>query len=187
LNASWIKGLLIGGVVATAGGAIAGYNLIGGPPPAMPAFADVVQTVPATQKVAVSKEVCNDVEVTHKKPPRDQHRILGTATGAVIGGVLGNQVGGGNGRKLATVVGAAAGGYAGNKLQERAQSDDTYTTMENQCHTVTDHVDKVIGYDVTYRIGDRQGQIRMDHDPGTQIPLVNGELPPEGGESVASS
>lgn len=187
MNASWIKGLVIGSVVATAGGAIAGYNMIGGGPAAMPAFADVLQVVPATEKVAVAKEVCEEVEVTHKKPPRDKNRILGTATGAVIGGVLGNQVGDGNGKKLATVVGAAAGGYAGNKIQQRAQADDTYTTMETQCNTVTDHVDKVIGYDVTYRIGDQEGQIRMDSDPGERIPLVNGELPNNAGAPVAAS
>ena len=29
----------------------------------------------------------------------------------------------------------------------------------------------------TYRIGDQEGQVRMDQDPGAQIPLINGELP----------
>jgi uncharacterized protein YcfJ len=29
----------------------------------------------------------------------------------------------------------------------------------------------MLGYDVTYKIGTQQGKIRMDHDPGTQIPL----------------
>ena len=42
---------------------------------------------------------------------------------------------------------------------------------------VTSYVDKVIGYDVTYRIGEQQGSLRMDQDPGDTIPLVNGELP----------
>ena len=33
------------------------------------------------------------------------------------------------------------------------------------------------GYDVTYKIGDQQGKIRMDHQPGAQIPLdSNGQL-----------
>lgn len=40
----------------------------------------------------------------------------GTAIGAVVGGVLGNQVGGGNGKKAATVLGAIAGGVAGNQI-----------------------------------------------------------------------
>jgi uncharacterized protein YcfJ len=41
---------------------------------------------------------------------------VGTGLGAVVGGVLGHQVGGGNGKKLATVAGALIGGYAGNEV-----------------------------------------------------------------------
>ncbi|HDL6509457.1 TPA: hypothetical protein PXI76_001740 [Yersinia enterocolitica] len=37
------------------------------------------------------------------------------------------------------------------------------------CHY--DKSEKMIGYDVTYRIGNQQGKIRMDKDPGTQNPL----------------
>ena len=45
----------------------------------------------------------------------DMHPV-GTGVGAVVGGVLGNQVGGGNGKKVATVAGALLGGYAGNEV-----------------------------------------------------------------------
>jgi len=41
---------------------------------------------------------------------------VGTGVGAVVGGVLGHQVGGGNGKKLATVAGVLLGGYAGNEV-----------------------------------------------------------------------
>lgn len=47
---------------------------------------------------------------------------LGTVGGAVIGGLLGNQVGGGNGKKIATVGGAVAGGYAGREIEKRQKS-----------------------------------------------------------------
>lgn len=40
--------------------------------------------------------------------------IVGTAGGAVVGGIAGNQVGGGTGQDLATAAGAAAGGLAGS-------------------------------------------------------------------------
>ena len=43
---------------------------------------------------------------------------LGTVGGAVVGGLLGNQVGSGSGRTAATVGGAALGGFAGYKLTE---------------------------------------------------------------------
>ena len=42
--------------------------------------------------------------------------LVGTGIGAVAGGVLGNQVGGGNGKKLATVAGVLLGGYVGNEV-----------------------------------------------------------------------
>jgi hypothetical protein len=41
---------------------------------------------------------------------------VGTGLGAVVGGLLGNQVGGGNGKKIATVAGVLLGGYAGNEV-----------------------------------------------------------------------
>ncbi|TFW34388.1 glycine zipper 2TM domain-containing protein [Massilia horti] len=47
---------------------------------------------------------------------------LGVATGAVVGGLLGNHVGGGNGRTLATVAGAVGGGYAGNQIEKNVRS-----------------------------------------------------------------
>jgi outer membrane lipoprotein SlyB len=46
--------------------------------------------------------------------------ILGTGGGAVIGGLLGNQVGGGSGRTLATAAGAIAGSVAGSNIEESA-------------------------------------------------------------------
>lgn len=46
---------------------------------------------------------------------------IGTIAGAVVGGVLGHQVGGGTGNTAATVVGAAGGAYAGHELEKRSQ------------------------------------------------------------------
>lgn len=40
-------------------------------------------------------------------------------TGAVVGGLLGNQVGSGNGKKLATLAGIIGGGYVGNEVANR--------------------------------------------------------------------
>lgn len=43
--------------------------------------------------------------------------LIGTLGGAVLGGFLGNTIGGGTGRSLATAAGAVAGGVAGNKIE----------------------------------------------------------------------
>jgi uncharacterized protein YcfJ len=48
--------------------------------------------------------------------PAPQPNYIGMGTGAVIGGLIGNQVGGGNGKKLATVAGIIGGGYLGNQM-----------------------------------------------------------------------
>ncbi|MFL9925871.1 glycine zipper 2TM domain-containing protein [Herbaspirillum lusitanum] len=51
---------------------------------------------------------------------------VGIVGGAVVGGLLGNQVGGGTGRTLATVAGAVGGGYAGNKIEENTRTTTSY-------------------------------------------------------------
>ena len=66
-----------------------------------------------------------------------------------------------------------AGGYAGNQAQAGLQNRDTYTTTRQQCRTIYDKQEKTLGYDVTYKIGDQQGKVRMDNAPGPRIPLDN--------------
>src|SRR4051812_32075165 len=55
---------------------------------------------------------CGVIESTHEVSTRGSGSGLGAVGGAVIGGLLGNQVGAGNGKDLATVVGAVGGGLA---------------------------------------------------------------------------
>lgn len=166
MNKSMIVGAVLGAVGVTAGGAVATYSLVGGPK-----YAEVLAVQSVKETIKTPREVCKDVTVTRQKPVKDQHQIAGTVLGAVAGGLLGNQVGGGNGKKLATVAGAVGGGYAGNKVQENMQAGSTYTTTETRCNTVMDSSDKVVGYDVKYQLGDRVDQVRMDRDPGGRIPV----------------
>ncbi|MCJ0974123.1 glycine zipper 2TM domain-containing protein [Pseudomonas sp. PS1] len=172
MNKSMLIGAIVGAIVATAGGAFATYALVD----RGPAFASVVSVDPIKETIKTPREVCKEVSVTRQRPVQDANRIAGTAVGAVVGGLLGNQVGGGSGKKIATVAGAVGGGYAGNKVQARMQANDTYTTTETRCDTVTDVQDKVVGYDVKYDIDGKVGRVRMDRDPGAQIPLRDGEL-----------
>ncbi|MCQ4325943.1 glycine zipper 2TM domain-containing protein [Stutzerimonas stutzeri] len=172
MNKSMLVGTALGVVVATAGGAFATYTLVD----RGPKFAEVLAVEPVKETIRTPREVCKDVTVTRQKPVQDQHRIAGTAVGAVVGGLLGNQVGGGTGKKIATVAGAVGGGYAGNQVQERMQANSTYTTTETRCDTVTDSHDKIVGYDVKYDLDGKVGRVRMDRDPGSQIPVRDGEL-----------
>ena len=54
------------------------------------------------------------------------NNVAGTAIGAIIGGLLGNQVGGGSGKTAATVLGAVGGAVVGNQVASR--NDGTYAT-----------------------------------------------------------
>ncbi len=51
--------------------------------------------------------------------PAAQNSPIGIGVGAVIGGVLGNQIGSGDGKTLATIAGAIGGGYIGNEVAKR--------------------------------------------------------------------
>ena len=51
---------------------------------------------------------------------------LGTVAGGLIGGLLGNQVGGGNGKTLATVAGVAGGAFAGNTIEKNMKHVTVY-------------------------------------------------------------
>lgn len=51
---------------------------------------------------------------------------LGAVAGGVLGAVLGNQVGHGNGRAAATVLGAVGGGFAGNAIEGNMKKVTAY-------------------------------------------------------------
>lgn len=173
MDKSMLKGMLIGGVVVTAvtAAGVTGYQQL-----KQPVFADVLTVKEATETVRTPREECVDVPVQRRAAVRDQHRIAGTAIGAVAGGLLGSAVGQGTGKKLAIVAGAAAGGYAGNKVQQNLQNRDTENSVERRCKTVYDSSEKHLGYDVTYRLDGKQDMVRMAYNPGTKIPVRDGHL-----------
>mgnify|MGYP003575166208 CR=1 FL=1 len=85
-----------------------------------------VQAAPPVAQAPAICYSCGRVESVQAVQTQAQPSGLGIAAGAVLGGVLGNQVGGGNGRKLATVAGAVGGGFAGNEIEKRTRSNTTY-------------------------------------------------------------
>jgi len=144
--------------------------------PSGPQYAKVVSVTPVRKTVHTPKQVCKDVVVNHTAPPKDQHRIAGTAIGAVAGGLLGHMVGGGKGKTLATVAGAVGGGYAGNRVEAAHQHGQVTSTVERQCNTVTSTSSTVVGYDVQYRYNGVTRTTRMDHDPGDRVQVQQGVI-----------
>jgi uncharacterized protein YcfJ len=137
-------------------------------------YGKVVSVDPVRSSVNNPKQVCRDQTVTHTAPPKDQHRIAGTAIGAVVGGLIGNQVGGGKGNTLATVAGAVGGGYAGNKIEQHNQRAQVSTSVERRCDTVNSTSSKIVGYDVRYVYNGVTRTVRMDHDPGDRVQVQEG-------------
>jgi uncharacterized protein YcfJ len=172
MDKSMLKGMVLGAAAITAVGGIASYQIIH----SQPAFAEVLKVEPAFQAVKTPREVCKDEVVTLNAPVRDRDRIAGTVIGAVVGGLLGNQIGAGDGRTLATVGGAVGGGYAGNRMQKNIRDSDVHTTHQARCKTVYDSQEKIMGFNVTYRLGGQIGVVRMDYDPGDRIPVKDGKL-----------
>ena len=72
-------------------------------------------------RVSICKE-CARVLAVHEERREGHASGLGAVGGALVGGLLGHQVGGGNGKTLATVAGAVGGGWAGNEIEKRGQS-----------------------------------------------------------------
>ena len=173
MDKSMVKGIALGGIamVVLGAGGVTGYKTM-----TAPRVAEVVAVKEVTEKVVTPREQCEDVQVQRQAPVQDEHRVAGTAIGAVAGGLLGSTVGGGTGKTLATVAGAAAGGYAGNQVQKNMQSKDVVTTTERRCKTVNDTSHKLVGYDVTYRLDGKDGVVRMSTKPGATLPVKDGKV-----------
>ena len=69
---------------------------------------------------------CGQIESVQEIVARGEGTGLGVVGGAVVGGVVGRQIGGGRGKDLATVAGAVGGAVAGNEIEKRAKSTKSY-------------------------------------------------------------
>jgi uncharacterized protein YcfJ len=126
----------------------------------------------SVQKIPGPKQICTDQTVVERREPEDKHKVAGTVIGAVAGGVIGSQFGGGRGRTVATVGGAVAGGAIGRKVQGNHQDQDTVTRVVKHCRPVTKAEEEgQMLYDVVYAYQGQNLHVRLDHDPGDRIEL----------------
>ncbi len=142
-------------------------------------FATVIGSEPVRETSTTSspRQVCEDVVVQERLPERDGN-VGGTVAGALIGGLDGNQVGGGNGRKAATAAGAVAGGFIGNRVDRNHVGGRVAARTDRQCRTVSDtsQSSRVVAYNVTYRNPDgTTGTMRTGSKPGNEISLGNSD------------
>lgn len=102
------------------------------------------------------------VEVVQRQA--SNNNVVGTLGGAVVGGLLGHQVGGGTGNTVATLAGAAGGAVAGNQVQRNMNKDQAQQA-----------------YRITVRMDDGSTQtLLQDSAPavqrGDRVRLANGAL-----------
>jgi len=134
------------------------------------AWADVLRVDPVYDRAQTSapREECEDVPVD-RRVDSGNNNAAGTVIGAIVGGVLGNTVGKGDGRKAATVAGAVVGGAVGHGVA--SQDDRYYAGPERHCRVVQDAAEerRIIGYDVQYRYRGDVYMSRLDYDPGERM------------------
>ncbi|CAA9438032.1 MAG: hypothetical protein AVDCRST_MAG51-3055 [uncultured Ramlibacter sp.] len=78
-----------------------------------------------TSRAAVCT-TCGTVEAVMEVKQKGEGTGIGAVGGAVVGGLLGNQVGGGNGKKAMTVIGAVGGGLAGHEAEKHVRATTAY-------------------------------------------------------------
>jgi len=102
--------------------------------------------------------------IESERVQREEHSTGGGVAGAIIGGILGHQIGGGSGRALATVGGVAAGAVVGSKLGGRAD-----TTQDVQrCENVSSETRPTF-WDVTYEFRGIVHHVQLGAPPGATI------------------
>lgn len=97
-------------------------------PEPMPAQrADLVGgTTPMVAQRAPVCSTCGRVESVQAIQQAEPATGVGAVAGGVLGAVVGNQIGKGNGRTAATVLGAVGGGYVGHQVEQRSRTRTIY-------------------------------------------------------------
>jgi len=121
-------------------------------------------TMPAAEKASepVLCEECGRVMLVRSEERQGKASGLGAIGGAVVGGLLGHQLGGGTGKKIATVGGAVAGGMAGNEIEKRNKARRIWIVRVAHKDGSTQNYEQ--GSDPGLRAGDvvivRDGQVQ---------------------------
>ena len=134
-------------------------------------YGTITNVTPNYQTISTptTQQVCNVVEVP-VYGRNGQASTGDTVLGAIIGGAIGNQFGGGSGKDAATVLGAIVGADVANKKggqqqiigyrqEQRCNNVTSYSTQQQiQNYTIRYEWNNIVGKTVTYnnyRVGDR--------------------------------
>jgi len=140
-------------------------------------------------KVVSVNPIYETVQISHPEErcwkERVHHRGWGhrgsytpVIAGAIVGGVVGNQFGGGHGRDALTVAGALLGASVGNDLAKQGRRRG-HVRVERHCETVDIYKEEEVlaGYRVKYRYHGKVFTTRTDTHPGKRIKVRVGVEP----------
>jgi uncharacterized protein YcfJ len=124
----------------------------------------VISSTPIIQQVAVPRQVCNNQQVVTE----GQKSGAGAAMGAIAGGAVGSQMGGGSGRTLATMAGIFGGAILGNSIE--GSSAPEVKNVQN-CSQQMFYENRTMAYNVVYEFAGKQYTVQMPQDPGPTVRL----------------
>jgi outer membrane lipoprotein SlyB len=152
----WLGGLGLVGAGALAASLVTASKSDTPPQPASTTVASTTSTTPAkVSKPAPTKLAsavcsnCGTVESVKSEKHKGEGTGLGAVGGAVLGGVVGHQLGGGNGKKALTVLGAVGGGLGGHEAEKQVRATTVYHVQmrmdDGSTRTVTQNTAPALG------------------------------------------
>jgi uncharacterized protein YcfJ len=148
MNNTVLAGIIVGGVVLAAAGAIvasSGYN-------PLQKYATVVSVEPAFDTTRTPRQLCGD------EAALAQASMTGDTAAA------------------AAPTPAPAPEPAKPEQAPGSKADSAEADTSAECIVVFDTNSVQSGFDVTYELDGAQKVVRMDRDPGKRIPVEDGEL-----------
>jgi uncharacterized protein YcfJ len=134
-------------------------------PAASPALVgQVISRTALFQPVAVPGQVCANTPITVQPP----HSGAGALMGAIAGGAVGSQIGGGQGQALATMAGVIGGAILGDNIEKPAPAQ---TINQTTCTLQSAYENRLVGYQVVYEYAGKQYTVQLPQDPGPTIAL----------------
>jgi uncharacterized protein YcfJ len=115
------------------------------------------------QQIAVPRQTCSQMPVAVQNPTSGGGALMG----AIAGGAVGSQIGGGSGQALATMIGVVGGSIMGDRIENPG------TQVQNQTTCTTQNVmeNRLVGYNVVYEYAGKQHSVQLPQDPGPTIQL----------------
>jgi uncharacterized protein YcfJ len=126
--------------------------------------------------VGVAGQRCWTERERVAQPNQDNSNVGAAVAGALIGGILGHQVGGGTGKDLATVGGAVAGAAVGANVARNNAGQQVSTQNVQRCVNEPSQ-DRPAYWDVSYNFRGQEHRIQMTNPPGPTI-TVNAQGEP---------